>query len=67
MAKAELLAKSKPKREDEDVQAVQSTARDKRILSIIEKIKGKGAPSMDELEEWAASEPPPPTFPYRLP
>jgi len=66
MAKAELLAKSKPKREDEEVQNVQNTAKDKRILSIIEKIKGKGAPSIDELEEWAASEPPPPTFPYKF-
>lgn len=66
MAKAELLAKSKPKREDEETQTVQSTARDKRILSIIEKIKGKGAPSIDELEEWAATEPPPPTFPYKF-
>ena len=66
MSKAEKLMKSSPRKEEETTQATEESTKNKRVLAIIEKLKGKGAPSFDELEEWASTEPPAPTFPYRF-
>lgn len=53
------MAKTKAK--PEEAAAQEDTTRNERISRIIDKLKG-AAPSLAELDEWAATEPPEPTF-----